>query len=318
MDRPKISVIIPVYNVEPYIERCARALLSQTLEDIELIFIDDCSPDHSVELLLNVLNEYPLRAPRTKILRHERNKGVAAARTTGMRAMTGEYMAHCDPDDIPDPDMYRRMYETAKTRDADIVSCTYLDEPGGGQPSGATFSGTGFEALRSGNYTYGLWDKIIRSRIINDQEIYPFEGINYNEDLNVIVRALCHTRRVTAIDQPLYHHTVGRDGSICSGDYKDLLMRHSVPSMRQLDEWLDRFGQVTGDPRYSSRLTDPIKFWMKNALFTGDDIELWQSLWPECRRIIPKIKSLSVKERALMTIAAYSPKTIKKLLKSWK
>ncbi len=318
MDRPKISVIVPVYNVEQYIERCARALLSQTLEDIELIFIDDCSPDHSVEILLNVLKEYPGRAQRTKILRHGLNEGVAAARTTGMKAMTGEYMAHCDPDDIPDPDMFRLMHEAARAHDADIVSCTYLEEPGTGHPSGATFCGSGLDALQKGEYTYGLWDKIIRSSIILDHEIYPFEGINYNEDLNVIVRALCYTRRITAIDRPLYHHTVGRDGSICSGNYKQLLMRHSVPCMMRLDDFLDRFGRASGDPRYSSRLTDPVKFWMKNALFTKEDIDLWHSLWPECRRIIPKIKSLTFKEQTLMTIAAYSPKTIKKILKLWK
>lgn len=314
MDLPKISVIVPIYGVETYIERCVRALMEQTLDDIELIFVDDCSPDRSVEILLDVIKDYPQRAHQINILRHDRNMGVAAARTTGMKAMTGEYMSHCDPDDIPDPDMYSRMFASAKALDADIVTCTYLDEPNG-RLAGATFSGTGMEALRTGNFTYGLWDKIIRSSIIQDNSIYPFEGINYNEDLNVIVRALCHSGRVTAIPRPLYHHTVGRDGSICSGDYRELLMRHSVPSMKKLDEWLDQFGHTTGDRRYSSRLTDPIKFWMKNALFAAGDIDLWQALWPECRRFIPKIKSLSIKERALMTIAAYSPKTIKRLLR---
>lgn len=315
MDTPKISVIIPVYNVEPYIARCAHALMDQTLDDLELIFVDDCSPDGSSSILSRLIEEYPRRKARTTIIRHDGNKGVAAARTTGMKAMTGEYMAHCDPDDIPTPDMYRKMYEAAKAADADIVSCTYLEVPGGKRPSGTTFSGDGLQSLQNSGYTYGLWDKIIRSAIIKAHDIYPYEGINYNEDLNVIVRALCYCSKVTSIDEPLYHHTVGRDGSICSGDYKRLLLEHSVPCMRKLDDFLDRFGRDAGQPDFSSRLTDPAKFWMKNALFNKADIELWCSLWPECRRIIPHIGSLSKKERILMTLLARSPKLLKHFLK---
>lgn len=315
MDTPKISVIIPVYNVEPYIARCAHALMNQTLDDMELIFVDDCSPDNSVALLHRILEEYPVRRPRTTIISHDINKGVAAARTTGMRAMSGEYMAHCDPDDIPTPDMYRKMYETAKAADADMVCCSYIEMPEGKMRKVTAFNGSGIKALQDSTYTYGLWDKIIRSAIIKEHDVYPYEGINYNEDLNVIVRALCYCRHVTSIDEPLYHHTVGREGSICSGDYRRLLQEHSVPSMRKLDIFLEHFGHDSGQPAFSPRLTDPLKFWMKNALFNKSDIELWCSLWPECRRIIPHIGSLSKKERILMTTLARSPKLLKLLLK---
>lgn len=315
MDTPKISVIIPVYNVEPYITRCAHALFGQTLTDMELIFVDDCSPDRSTAAITKVLDEYPHRKDRTVIIRHKTNKGVAAARTTGMKAMTGEYMAHCDPDDIPTPDMYRTMHEAAKAADADIVSCTYLEMPEGKRPMGATFNGTGLQALQNRGYTYGLWDKIIRSSIIKEHDIYPYEGINYNEDLNVIVRALCFCRRVTSIDTPLYHHTIGREGSICSGDYRRLLQEHSVPCMRELDIFLDRFGRDTRQSDYTSRLTDPVKFWMKRALYNHADIDLWCSLWPECHRIIPHITTLGIKERIVMTLLGHSPKILKRILK---
>lgn len=305
MSRPRVSVIIPVYNVEAYSERCARALFEQTLDDIELIFVDDCSPDHSVDVIRNVLEDYPHRREQTMILRHSTNKGVAAARTTGMKAMTGEYMAHCDPDDMPTAEMYARMYAAARDNDADIVSCMYEENPGDGSAHGTIFTGSGLEALQTGGYTYGLWDKIIRASIIKDNEIYPYAGINYNEDLNVIVRALCHTRKVLGLEDALYIHSVGRAGSICSGNYKALLTNHSVPCMKLLDEFLEEYGHSCGDRRYSSRLTDRIKFWMKNALFTKADIDMWRSLWPESRRAIRHIKSLSVKERAMMTIVAY-------------
>lgn len=314
---PKISVIIPLYNAETYIGRCVQGLFGQTLNDIELIFVDDGSTDGSVSVISNTLEEYPLRKPQTMILRHPRNLGVAAARTTGMKAMTGEYMAHCDADDIPCPGMYRTLYEAAMAADADMVSCTYTEEPGDRHPSGTAFSGNGLEALRASGFTFGLWDKIIRSSIIRDNGIYPYEGIDYNEDLNVVVRALCHCRRMVGIKASLYHHTVKRDGSITAGDYKELLLRHSVPCMRMLDEFLRLHALTTGDLRYSSKLTDPIKFWMKSALFNPADIDLWCSLWPECRRSIPRIRGLGVKERMLMTLFARSPKVLRRLLKLW-
>lgn len=313
MHTPKISVIIPVYDMEPYIAQCTRALCRQTLDDLELIFVDDGSHDNSCAIINAVLEEYPRRKSHSTIIRHESNKGVAAARTTGMKAMTGEYMAHCDPDDIPDPDMYFKMYHTAKITDADMVSCTYLEVPGNEKAIGPVFNGSGLEALQNHGYTYGLWNKIIRSTIIKRNDIYPYEGIDYNEDLNVIIRALCFCQGVTTIDEPLYHHTIGREGSICSGDIHDLLLKHSVPCMRRLDDFLDRFGRDKGQPEISSRLTDHVKFWMKSVLFNKADFELWCTLWAECHRIIPGIRSLGVKERMLMTLISLSYRIYRKI-----
>ena len=125
---PKVSVIIPVYGVERYVGRCARSLFGQTMADLEFIFVDDCTPDDSIAVLLKTLDDYPDRKHQVRVIRHDRNQGVAAARTTGMKAMTGEYMIHCDPDDWIEPDMYERMYDAARTHDADVVTCRYYED----------------------------------------------------------------------------------------------------------------------------------------------------------------------------------------------
>ena len=87
---PKVSVIVPVYGVEKYIERCARSLFEQTLDDIEYIFVDDCSPDRSIEILNQVIGEYPGRKDQVQIIHHASNQGLALARQTGLKAATGE------------------------------------------------------------------------------------------------------------------------------------------------------------------------------------------------------------------------------------
>lgn len=107
---PKVSVIIPVYGVEKYIERCARSLFEQTLEDMEFIFVDDSTRDNSIDILLEVINEYPQRKNQIKILTHEVNKGLPAARQTGIKAAKGDYIAHCDSDDWVTPNAYQEMY----------------------------------------------------------------------------------------------------------------------------------------------------------------------------------------------------------------
>ncbi len=124
---PKVSVIIPVYGVEKYIERCARSLFEQTLDDIEYLFIDDCTPDDSIGILKTVFNEYPQRKTQVIIHRMEINSGQAVVREFGMKHATGDYVIHCDSDDWIDTSAYKEMYELAIMEDADVVVCDFYN-----------------------------------------------------------------------------------------------------------------------------------------------------------------------------------------------
>ena len=126
----KVSVIIPVYNVERYIERCVRSLFEQTLIDMEYIFVDDCSPDNSINILESVLEEYPNRKSQVKIIRHLENKGLPIARKTGIDNSTGDYIIQCDSDDWVDKDMYKAMYNMAVNTHSDVVVCGYYVSDG--------------------------------------------------------------------------------------------------------------------------------------------------------------------------------------------
>jgi glycosyltransferase involved in cell wall biosynthesis len=127
---PKVSIIVPVYGVEKYIERCARSLFEQTLDNIEFIFVNDCTKDNSIKVLEQVIEDYPNRKNQITILHHEENNGLPQARKTGILQAKGEYIAHCDSDDWVEKDMYRAMYEKAKNEDADMVFCDYCRTDG--------------------------------------------------------------------------------------------------------------------------------------------------------------------------------------------
>ena len=100
----KVSIIIPVYNVAPYIERCARSLFEQTLDDIEYIFVDDCTPDLSVDIIKRTLDRYPNRKEQVRIIKQQENKGCPAARNLAVQLANGEFIFHVDADDYIEPD----------------------------------------------------------------------------------------------------------------------------------------------------------------------------------------------------------------------
>ena len=128
---PKVSVVIPVYGVEKYIERCARSLFEQTLDDIEYIFVNDCTKDRSIDILNEVINDYPVRKQQVRIVHHEENKGSALARQSGWQTANGDYIISCDSDDWVDLNLYESMYNVAVEKDADIVVSDYMFVEGG-------------------------------------------------------------------------------------------------------------------------------------------------------------------------------------------
>lgn len=118
---PLVSVCVPIYGVEHYIEKCCRSLFEQTYSNIEYIFVDDCTPDNSIEVLKRVLYDYPDRKEAVKIICHEKNKGLSGARNTAVEAVTGGYMMHVDSDDYLDLNVIEYLISKAQEEEADVV-----------------------------------------------------------------------------------------------------------------------------------------------------------------------------------------------------
>lgn len=122
----KVSVIVPVYNVEKYIGKCTESLFAQTLDDVEFIFVNDCTPDNSLAVIDKVLRDFPHRQSQVRILNLERNVGQAAVRQIGISSATGDFVIFCDGDDWVAKNMYQCMYEKALEENADVVRCDFL------------------------------------------------------------------------------------------------------------------------------------------------------------------------------------------------
>ena len=228
---PKVSVIIPVYSVEKHIERCARSLFEQTLKDIEYIFIDDCTPDKSIDILKEVLDDYPERKPQVIIHKMESNCGQAMVRKWGMLHASGEYMIHCDSDDWVDSEMYKDLYAKAINETADIVICD-LQSHNGISFQKKIVGCISIEKKRIlsdllyQKISSSLCNKLIKRELINAISIFPED--NMGEDMLLCLQLLYSSRKITFISKPYYYY------------YKN---SESITKKGTLQSYIDRFNQ---------------------------------------------------------------------------
>ena len=203
---PKVSVIVPVYGVEKYIERCADSLFGQTLDDIEFIFVDDCTPDNSMGLLNAKIEKYRLRlAEMNWKVRTERmptNSGLPAVRRHGIQLATGDYIVHCDSDDWIDSEMYESMYKKALSESLDMVVCDYCVHNG----IKVKEIVEGCRANNVENYIdslichkgpWSLWHKMIKRSLYTDDICYPKDAMG--EDFGLFFQLLLRSKTIQAI-----------------------------------------------------------------------------------------------------------------------
>ena len=121
MRLPLVSILIPVYQVEDYIERCARSAFEQTYQNLEFVFVDDGSTDSSIYVLKSVINDYPDLKDHIRIIRHPENRGLAAARNTAIKSCHGDFVMHVDSDDWLEPDAAELLVRRQQETEADII-----------------------------------------------------------------------------------------------------------------------------------------------------------------------------------------------------
>ena len=208
---PKISIVVPVYGVESYIEKCARSLFGQTLDDLEFIFVDDCTKDRSIEVVKKALLDYPNRSNQTFFLKHDCNKGLPAARKTGILAAHGEYIYHCDSDDWVDLKLCEEMYQVSVDNDYDFLISDYYVTIDGVDTIKKGCSGLdGFthdrivRQMLPGRIPFMVWNKLIKLDLYKQIENYPTS--THGEDLGLILQLALFAKRIGYIPNAYYHY----------------------------------------------------------------------------------------------------------------
>ena len=213
MEEIKVSVIIPFFGVAAFVERCSKSLMMQTLKEVEFIFVDDASQDESRTIIERVCAQFDRDV---KILTHSVNKGLPAARNTGLEVAKGEFIYHCDSDDFLEPTMLEEMYEAATSTSSDMAYCDFYIDFGTSRrvmttpdyPNAEIMVKEGFLA---GMMKYNVWNKLVRRNLYERPHPIRFpEGHSMGEDMTMIALGMC-ADGVVRVSRPLYHYMKTND-----------------------------------------------------------------------------------------------------------
>lgn len=298
-----VSVIIPVYNVGKFIERCVRSLMEQTMDNVEYIFVDDASPDNSIQILQEVLADYPKRRDNVRILTHAENKGLPAARNTGLAVAQGKYIFHCDSDDFVEPDMLEQLYGKAIECDADIVWCDwyltfenserYMKQPAYGTPLEA------LKAMLSGAMKYNVWNKLIRRSLYVENKIEFPAGYGMGEDMTIML-LFAYAERISYLPHAFYHY-VKLNTNAFSQTYSKLHLQELQHNVTTITDKLETiFGNTLEQEVSFLKLEAKFPF-----LFSNDSKKrkLWQEWYPEANRFILQNHNISMRSRLIQWCA---------------
>lgn len=242
----QVSVLVPVYGVERFIEKCARSLFEQTYDNLEFVFVDDCSQDKSIEILKSVMEDYPNRKDSVRIIRHEKNRGIAAARNTALDNAHGIFICFVDSDDYLSPEAVRLFVAKQEETGADIVSGNMYNVYLNGMVKGYEPVYTNrhemiektLESLSSG--THALWRRMIRLSLFNDYHIRTKEGLNCLEDCQIMPQLAYYARSVAKIDECVYYYNRTNERSILTvtgNSQQCKIWRQSIESIELVEKF---------------------------------------------------------------------------------
>ena len=206
---PKVSVIVPIYNVEKYLEKCINSLLSQTLEDIQIILVNDGSKDNSG----NIAKECEKNNKNRIIYVEKENGGLSDARNYGLKYATGDFIAFLDSDDYIEKNAYEEMYNKAIEENADYVECDFIWEFPNKIRVDKQYPYKNKKEMLS-FVRVVAWNKLIKRQLITDNNLEFPKGLRY-EDVEFTYKLIPFINKFAYVDKPFIHY-VQRKGSIAN------------------------------------------------------------------------------------------------------
>lgn len=294
----KLSVVVPVYGVEKYIARCAKSLLEQTYADKEIVFVDDASPDRSVEILKQVLDDYP--HVQTRILSHAVNLGLAATRKTGLDAATGEYIVSVDSDDYLELNALELLAQKARETKAEVIALDcWFEWNNRRKVYCGDFSANTYEYSRillSGAALPNMWRHMIRRDLYIRTGLYPIEGLNNGEDYVLTPRLCWFAQSVAKMETPLYHYYQMNNGSIT----------HNVSEsgIRQLTQALEQLSVFYADKPDCARALQAGQWLKKVDMFMRADKQAYALVDHMPGSLPPVVDTMTLFQRIAAHMAA--------------
>lgn len=243
MSKPDVSIIVPVYNSEDYLDKLYRSLVGQTHSDIEIIFVNDGSTDNSLTILVGYKNE----EPRISLINTE-NRGPSHARNLGLQSAVGEYVCFFDSDDYVEEHMIEVLLQAARSSEADLVVCGYyIDKYRNYKHMGSISKvprqfrqdcelGDIIGGLYMDGMVNTLCNKLFRRSIIDQYSLRMKEDMCLSEDVNFVVEYLKYVASIVVVDEPLYHIVRKNVESLTTKYHENMLdiQEYTIANMKDL------------------------------------------------------------------------------------
>ena len=284
---PAISVLIPVYNVEEYLEECVESVLKQSYQDFEIILVDDFSTDKS----RSICETLKARDSRIRTIYHTKNKGVSASRNTCLRAAIGKYIAFVDSDDLVKPNYLKEMYDIAEKTGADVVATggrEYRQNDKGEWTEGIKIELTKEQIFLTENMTERLsimsafklsptvWSKLIRRSVIEENEICHFEAIQF-EDVLFHFPLLYSAKKYVITPHESYLYRQSAD-SICRGatvEKTRKAVRSILGCLKSVENYMEIMSDIYAD---NLQLQYHTRYFFAKYLFESYYLEISKGL----------------------------------------
>ena len=294
---PKVSVVVPIYNVEAYIEKCANSLFLQTLDDMEYIFVNDCTKDNSMQVLNDVIKRFPNRKNQIKIINHQTNKGLPQARKSGIEASTGEYIIHCDSDDWIDLNLYEKMYNKAIEEKSDLVVCDYctITNEGTNKYRGlhTTNKKTFLVEMLFYNIAFNVWNKMYHRNVYANKLKYT--SANMAEDLASTFQLVMFCERISYVSGNYYYYN-GTSISITREETKESIIKRTQEACTNAKIVVEILSQIN-DKDFNNAIIF-MKFKQRKLLMPiindKEAYNLWKTVFPEINRDVLLKKGIRV------------------------
>ena len=206
----KVSILVPFYKVENYVGRCVESLFTQTYKNIEYVFVNDCTPDGSMEVINEKINKYGMN-DKCKMIIHNQNQGISASRNDCLDNMTGDFFLFIDSDDYIDKDMVELLVDAAIKEDADISGCGYIEEFADHSvehPQKYTNDhGEMMRAITLLTIKGVMWKLLVRSTIVTEHkdEVRFIPDRNMVDDYLFCCQIFYYAKRFASVDRCMYH-----------------------------------------------------------------------------------------------------------------
>lgn len=277
----KVSILVPVYGVEAFVEKCARSLFEQTYSNLEFIFVNDCTRDRSMEIIERTLIEYPMRREQYNRIDHSENSGIAVVRNTLLQRATGDYFIFIDSDDWIDRSMIQQLVEKVERDDSEIAICQYYKVfEHHKQVIRETLSMDPVQRLKDMialKTSAMLWKMLIQIKFRST--IRFVSGINVAEDYIYCVKLFYQASCISLVDEPLYYYI-----QLNQHNYSKLSEKNIEDRLRAIGE-IERYSKEQGFYEQVIKEINGRKFIIKKVFLLDPqyrDYKRWSETYPEC------------------------------------